>query len=45
MQQGIQTLILAGKDFGMSFEWTMAGLKERFSLEDTKVQKDMAQYC
>lgn len=44
IQQGIQALILAGKNFGMSFERTADELKERFSLADAEVQKNMAQY-
>lgn len=44
IQQGIQALILAGKNFGMSFDRTADELKERFSLADAEVQKNMAQY-
>ena len=44
IELGIQALILAGKNFGMSFERTADELKERFSLEDEEVQKNMVQY-
>ena len=42
--QGIQALILACKDFGCSFENTLARIKDSFSLSDDEALEDMKLY-
>ena len=42
--QGIQALILACKDFGYSFENTLARIKDSFSLSDNEALEDMKLY-
>ena len=42
--QGIQALILACKDFGCSFENTLARIKDSFSLSDNEALEDMKLY-
>ena len=42
--QGIQALILACKDFGCSFENTLARIKNSFSLSDDEALEDMKLY-
>ena len=42
--QGIQALILVCKDFGCSFENTLARIKDSFSLSDDEALEDMKLY-
>ncbi len=44
MAHGIEALISTCHELGVSFEETAAKLKEKFSLADTEVEKDMALY-
>ena len=43
-REGIQALILACKDFGCSFENTLARIKDSFSLSDDEALEDMKLY-
>ena len=43
-REGIQALILACKDFGCSFENTLARIKDSFSLSDDEAMEDMKLY-
>ena len=44
IQKGIQVLITTCKDFGISFEETVAKLKEKYSLKEEEAQRDMKLY-
>lgn len=49
MQKGLQVGLIQGlistcRELGVSFEETAAKLKEKYSLEDAEVQKDMKLY-
>lgn len=44
IMQGMQALISTCKELNLSFEWTADKLKEKFSLEDAEVEKNMKLY-
>ena len=44
LQKGLKALITTCKELGISFEETAAKLKEKYSLGDTEVQKNMKLY-
>ena len=44
LQQGVQVLITTYKEFGISYEAAAAGVKEKYSLNDAEVQRDMELY-
>ena len=44
LQQGVQVLITTYKEFGITYEAAAAGVKEKYSLNDTEVQRDMELY-
>lgn len=43
-REGFQILITTCKELGASFEETAVKLKDKYSLEDTEVQKNMKLY-
>lgn len=43
-QEGVRVLITTYKEFGVTYEAAAAGVKEKYSLDDTEVQRDMELY-
>ena len=44
LQQGVRVLITTYKEFGITYEAAAAGVKEKYSLNDAEVQRDMELY-
>lgn len=43
-QEGVRVLIMTYKEFGVTYEAAAAGVKEKYSLDDAEVQKNMKLY-
>lgn len=44
LQEGVRVLITTYKEFGITYEAAAAGVKEKYSLNDTEVQRNMKLY-